>query len=191
MVQKQGFTLIETLVAITILTIAVAAPLTLAAQSLLAAFSARDQVTAFNLAQEALETVRAQRDHNILQTIQGVQGIDWLQDLPVQYTGDTPKPFIVDSLSITKNFEQCSGQDGDSCDYLHFNPTTGFYGYTASDPLSRFKRFVTITEVPNTGTQEVRVRAEVNWRAGSVGMQRSVVVEENLYEWISGLDNNE
>lgn len=183
---QSGFTLIETLVAITVLTIAVAAPLTLAAQSLLSAFSARDQVTAFHLAQEALETVRAQRDHNVLQVVQGDAGANWLYGFPVQSEGEEVKPFIVDSLSITHNFEQCPGDEGSSCNYLQFNPTTGFYGHENGN-VSKYKRFVTVTEVPGTNGEEVRVRAEVQWRAGTLSGTRSVVVENNLYKWVAGL----
>src|SRR3989338_949042 len=61
-----GFTLIETLVAISLLTIAIIAPMALTAQSLATAYYARDQITAFYMAQEAIEGVRALRDGQIL-----------------------------------------------------------------------------------------------------------------------------
>lgn len=194
--QERGFTLIETLVAITILTIAVAAPLTLAAQSLMSAYTARDQVTAFHLAQEAIETVRAQRDHNLLTIIKTGEDTDglWLQGLEVEERDDITneiaiqKPFMVDSISIDANFIPCSGTTGSSCENLSFNDAMGFYGHEEGS-LSRFKRFVRITEVANTNEEEVTVRAEVQWRAGALGTVRSVVVEENLFKWIAGVSN--
>lgn len=53
--KNKGFTIIETLVAITILMIAVAGPLTIAQKSLMASIYARDQIVASYLAQEVME----------------------------------------------------------------------------------------------------------------------------------------
>ncbi len=195
---NSGFTLIETLVAITILTIAVAAPLSLAAQSLLAAFNARDQVTAFHLAQEAIETVRAQRDRNLLEIIKTGNNVDWLSGLELETRDingeiDIMKPFMVDSISTNTNFEPCTGQEGSTCLLLNFNEDTGFYGHDFGGPNrgneSRFRRFVRITEVANTNGEEAIVRAEVQWRTGRFGGTRTVVVEENLFKWIAGVTN--
>lgn len=64
--QKTGFTLIETLVAISILLIALTGPLTIAAKGLNTAYYARDQITAFYLAQEGIEYLRNIRDGEAL-----------------------------------------------------------------------------------------------------------------------------
>lgn len=60
--KKKGFTLIETLVAISIMTIAIVGPMTTASRALLAAYTARDQLSASYLAQEGTEYVRLMRD---------------------------------------------------------------------------------------------------------------------------------
>lgn len=62
---KKAFTIIETLVAITILMIAIAGPLTTAFRALSAAYDAREQMVAINLATEVVETVRNIVDGNI------------------------------------------------------------------------------------------------------------------------------
>ena len=66
---SRGFTLIETMVAVTILTLAVAGPLMTASRAIVAAQSARDQLTASYLAQEGIEYVRAMRDNEYLAAI--------------------------------------------------------------------------------------------------------------------------
>lgn len=178
----RGFTLIETLVAITVLTVAVAAPLTLAAQSLMAAYTAREQVTAFHLAQEAIETVRAQRDHNLITIAKGTS-VDWLDGLRVYVeTDSTEKPFMVDSISDTTNFITCASP----CAPLLFNDAMGFYGHEIGT-TSRFTRFVRLTEVVGTNGEEVTVRSEVQWRSGTTGNVRSVIIEENIFNWIIGV----
>jgi prepilin-type N-terminal cleavage/methylation domain-containing protein len=62
----RGFTLIETLVAVTILTFAVVGPMVTASRAIVAVESARDHLTASYLAQEGVEYVRAARDDQFL-----------------------------------------------------------------------------------------------------------------------------
>src|SRR3989338_9606391 len=65
-----GFTLIETLVAVTILTFAVVGPMFTASRSIVAAQLANDQITASYLAQEGIEYVREVRDNAYLDAYQ-------------------------------------------------------------------------------------------------------------------------
>lgn len=62
---NKGFTLVETLIAITVLMIAIAGPLVVASKGLTAALISRDQMTASLLAQESMEMVKNTRDNNI------------------------------------------------------------------------------------------------------------------------------
>lgn len=61
-----GFTLIETMIAVSILSLSVAGPLYTASRAIVAAEISRDQLTASYLAQEAAEYVRALRDDQYL-----------------------------------------------------------------------------------------------------------------------------
>lgn len=63
---QAGFTMVETLVAISVLALAVAGPLMAASRALVVTEIARDQLTATYLAQEAIEYVRAMRDNEYL-----------------------------------------------------------------------------------------------------------------------------
>ena len=63
---KKGFTIIETLVAVTILMISIAGPLTIAQKSLMASIYARDQVTASFLAQDFIEKIKNERSNALM-----------------------------------------------------------------------------------------------------------------------------
>lgn len=63
---KKGFTLIETLVAITILIVGVLGPLTIAVRGISDGFFARNQIAANYLAQEAVEVIFNKRQTNCL-----------------------------------------------------------------------------------------------------------------------------
>ena len=60
--KKNGFTLVETMVAIAILSMAVAGTLYTADRTMVAAETANSQLTASYLAQEGIESARMERD---------------------------------------------------------------------------------------------------------------------------------
>lgn len=63
---KRGFTLIEMLVAVVLLTAAITGPMSIASKGLTASIVAKDQITAFFLAQDAVEYARFIRENNKL-----------------------------------------------------------------------------------------------------------------------------
>ena len=182
-----GFTLIETLVAVTLLAVAVVAPMTLTAKSLSTAYYARDQITASYLAQEAVEAVRAVRDGNVLRTALGIP-TDLLE-------GDASDPKT--QIPIGRNFRidtrdnsivLCTGGSGDECPFLQTDPTSSFYGYDDGWTNTKFRRTV-IAEFltnPEDGTEnrdEVRLSVTVSWKTGTYN-NREIAVFENLYRWV-------
>src|SRR3989344_8900563 len=74
---SSGFTMVETLVAVAVLMLAITAPLTMAEKSLATAEAARQDITAFYLAQEAFEFVKNVRDTNVISEVLG----GWLAGL--------------------------------------------------------------------------------------------------------------
>ena len=170
---RAGFTLIETLVAISILVIAIAAPMTLASQSLSTAYYARDQITAFHLAQEAIEAIRSVRDKNVLLTMSGTP-TDLLADIP----NTSGQPFTIDTRD--NSMSVCSG----TCEPIKNQSTTGIYGYgsDSSWSVTRFTRSVRVTQVGGTN-DEVKVAVEVSWRSGSF-QERHFTINNNLYQWV-------
>ena len=185
-----GFTLIETLVAISLLTIAIVAPMSLTAQSLASAYYARDQITAFYLAQEAIEAIRSVRDGNILKVSQG-DTVDLLDTIPA-VNGD---PFTVD----TRNNAMALCDSTNGCPPLQTDGT--FYGYFNNPPQNpppqgsgwsntNFTRTVTACFMQADGTcngtasDEVKIVVHVDWITGGF-KTRTFQISDNLYRWVN------
>lgn len=174
--ELRGFTLIETLVAITLLSVAIVAPMALTAKSLASAYYARDQITAFYLAQEAVESVRAIRDAQILQIAQSTGGsqVDLFGSIP---PGN--QPFTIDARQADP--EQAITLCNDTCGPLQTDGT--LYGYNANWADSNFTRTVRATLV-GSGQDELRLTVVVAWRTGAF-QERSFSISENLYRWVN------
>ncbi|PIS43441.1 hypothetical protein COT23_01280 [Candidatus Kaiserbacteria bacterium CG08_land_8_20_14_0_20_50_21] len=93
----KGFTLVETMVAITIITLAVAGPMFAASRAVVAAQGARYQLIASHLAQEGIEYVRLMRDNEYLATRPGGSHV----------SGDPWDNFLNGSSSYSGSIEQC------------------------------------------------------------------------------------
>ena len=74
--QTKGYTLVEVLVAISILLLAIVGPMTIAAKGLQSAYYARQQATALFLAQEAIEVVVASRNDALIEAIKAGTALD-------------------------------------------------------------------------------------------------------------------
>ena len=176
--KARGFTLVETLAAITLIMVAIVAPMALTVQSLSAAYYARDQITASNLAQEGIEAVRAVRDGNVLKSAEG--GTANLFD-GIPYDGSN---FKVDGTQTdpTQIITSCIDTGG-TCPALDIN--NGLYTY-AGNPTN-FTRTMTAAIVwsDSAGTaQEIRVVSTVSWQTAAYRTQ-SVTLTENLFNWVN------
>lgn len=182
---SRAFTLVETLVAITVLSLSIVAPMTLASQSLASALYARDQVTAFHLAQEAIEAVRSARDANILKNVYGPPPPpDLLEGIP------TNSPFVIDTRDNTMT--TCSGAcpplktDGT---FFAYGPvgTSDIYGTQVGWSDTRFTRTITarfLPDPPGDPTDEIRIAVTIQWKTGAFQV-RTFTISENLYRWLS------
>jgi len=169
MTMSRGFSLIETLVAISVLMLAVVGPLSIASRGLISAQYARDQITAFHLAREATELVRNKRDTNMLHPI--ATPADWLNGLDSCRGSNICK---VDPL--TGIFSVCTGS---SCSALLKSSTTGVYGYGFGWEETPFTRNITIRDVVHG--EEIVVEVEVLWQTGV--MTKSFVITEHFFNW--------
>lgn len=185
---ERGFSILEALVAITILVIATTGPMVFAQQSIRAARLAGDQVTAFYLAQDAVEFVKHVRDENSL----NLDRFDWLSGLEECFGANgcqisTPE---WSSGQTSEAVDACLGGD---CPLFEQRTADGkgkLYGIFdgTADGESRFSRRLTITAPegadPSLETEEVKVEVEVTWTSLGIANERRVVVSDYVYNWI-------
>ncbi len=168
-----GFSLIETLVAIAILSLAIAGPLSVISHGITSAIFAKDEITAMYLAQEGIEAVRNTRDGNVL------AGVAWLATLDACENVDCGARFEPSSEAL--GIKACTAMFSTGC-LLNYNSARGLYNHesTASDNApSRFTR--TIRIVPNVNGHEATVQVTVLWT--STVTTHSFTVVENLLNW--------
>ncbi|MCX6787230.1 MAG: prepilin-type N-terminal cleavage/methylation domain-containing protein, partial [Candidatus Kaiserbacteria bacterium] len=90
-IPNRGFTLIETMVAITILTLAVSGTFFTANSSMVASSIARDQLTASYFAQEGIELVRQARDNAYLAAPSSFSMSNFFSTFTLNVTTYTPE----------------------------------------------------------------------------------------------------
>lgn len=158
---KKGFTLVEALVAITIVLISVVGPLTIISKTLSFARYARDEITAFYLAQDAIEFIRNTRDKN------SIGGSAWLSGLSN----------CVGGMCTVDSAAGAIASCGASCPPLKLS-SSGVYGYV-SGSNTPFIREVLITET--SGNKEATIDVTVRW--SEILLTRQFSMREYIYNW--------
>lgn len=163
--KTKGFTLLEGIVAIFLITLGIGGAYTLISQIISSVAISSQKLIAAYLAQEGIEVVRNIRDTNLL------EGDTWDEGL---------------------NTAEC--QSGCEADYTFANQTdpflpafgagrflniggNGFYSYSAGTSTI-FKRKITITK-PQDDILEIRV--QISWQER--GRSHQLTAQENLYNW--------
>ncbi|MBM2817476.1 MAG: seg [Parcubacteria group bacterium] len=165
-----GFTLIETLVAISILMVAVASPLTIAQKGLASAIYAKDQIIASYLAQDAIETIINVSGNNVAFQCNWLNGTG-----PLCTSGVDIKTPCASSCSVdtsTSNIILCSG----SACTLKYDGSSHIYSYGSGDPS--FTRSVKILENP---TNEALITVTISWK--DKGTDKSLKFYTRIYNW--------
>ncbi len=174
-----GFTMVETLVAIFILLISITGPLSFAQSGLRASFTARDQIVAFYLAQDAIEMIKNTRDSKALAGESG----DWLDTLgscaPVN--GSVTKCNIGYSTRGRAALA-CDGTLNTLCPKMVYDQSTReFRLHNRPGVESKYSRTIYLSElVPN---REAQIIVVVEWE-GPALEKRRVIVQENIYNWV-------
>jgi len=167
---KQGFTLIEVLVAALIITLGAGGAFVLIQRTISLTSNAASQFEASYLAQEGMEIVRNIRDTNLLKVHKGAGG-DWTDGLTGCEEG-CEADYAQNSLAISQDR------------FLKFN--AGLYSYTAGTD-SLFKRTITTlpgsVDPPCVGDSDLLcVSVEVTWQER--GRSHTVQAATELYNWL-------
>ncbi|MES2416461.1 MAG: prepilin-type N-terminal cleavage/methylation domain-containing protein [Patescibacteria group bacterium] len=175
---NNGFTLVETLVALSIFTASVLAMLIILSQGLTQTSFAKNKLVATYLAQEGIEYFRNTRDNHMLY---GTNGWDTFQKVLDQKCSQAEGCGFIDlSFPFDVNNDVFSCIDKNNCELgllegkyssLNFNPQTGNID-------SGFRRVInTISYNKDT----IHILSTVYWYQSSV--EHSVSFSEDLFNW--------
>lgn len=153
---REGFTLLETLVAIFVITVAIAGIFGLVSRLTATVSQSSSRLTAAYLAQEGIEIVRNIRDSNWL------GGVAWDNNIPSsgEYGADYTTQSFPDPACGNEN--------------LKFDGS--FYSCT-SDSHTKFKRKINFSK----SGDKIEVQVIVEWESG--GATHQLIAKENLYKW--------
>lgn len=179
---RAGFTLVETLLAVALLSMFVVVPLGVASRGVTVSTLGKDRVIAISLARDAIEYVRSIRDYN--RTLNNDDNpnnnvTSWLDGLTL-YCIDA-LGCLVDSTAMSNNITDRTSASGG---LLNFDSSSKLYGYTNTGGWSnsKFTRFVVIQERAIVGGgSEALVTATVTWPTNFV--TKSVVITNQLMSW--------
>jgi prepilin-type N-terminal cleavage/methylation domain-containing protein len=161
---QRGFTFLEVVAAMSVITLALLGLASLAVQTIQARSVKEHVLVASMLAQEGIELVRGVRDENM-----------FLRNRPFdEDIADTDNSFIIDHRGRT-NIDDTPNSDDDAAARLFLN--AGFYSHDPSGVPSPYSRLIRI--VP--GVEYFAVSSTVTWQDRST--TRNYVAETKLYKW--------
>ena len=179
---KIGFTLIETLVAISILTAAIAGPLVMSIKNIGTASTSQDQLVAFYLGQEVIEYVRNVRDSNLIGKNLDDTNFDWLMGLGYCKTNGC----YIDVDVSDEDIPVTDCGSGGCVNELKFDGRN--YGYSG-DEKSSFTRQVQIKEIDSTddgvdNPDEAQIDVTMTWtsRYGKDKL-KTMKLQDHIFNW--------
>ncbi len=193
----KGYSLVEVLVAITILMLAIAGPLTIAAKGIQSTRHAKDQTTAFLLAQEGIEYFAAIRNEEIIKGVHAgsLSTIwDWTNNAAISscfVSNTNTEPgcnvdFRDNNLLNSSSVVSCSNLSDCLVDYDETKSRSPYRlnnGTTANDTI--FTRSIKLQRV---NTNELKVVSKVTWESGLFGGQtQDVTLTSSLFKLYADL----
>ncbi len=184
---QSGFSLVETLVAISILLIVMIGPMTISSSAARSTSFSSEQVTAFFLAQEGAELAQKARDDLQLIYFSGTQNSPWATF--TNTNGTYQHCYGVNGCGITIGNNQAGslslvncGSSQTSCLLYLDTETAGLRSHfthtVGTNDVTSFTRKIFFQ---NVNANEVKVISRVTWRTGSILREQEVEVETRLF----------
>jgi len=158
----KGFTILEVMLSIFILTAAVAGSFSLIQQTLHASSLNQSKLIAYYLGQEGIEIVKNIRDNNWLEQYRTDPALPWDDGLD---EGEYIAAFDDQALRIFEDIPLYLNDDG-------------FYGYAGTNSTT-FKRKITINKIDSSA---LSATVEISWEQGKKTYTVDPVVDY-LYNW--------
>ena len=171
---NRGFTLVETLVAISILSISILATFTVIQSSLQSSILTKDEIKAFYLIQEGMEFIKNVRDENTLKTLSGTP-TNWLFG-PASSAVEPCYFGNVCSVDSPAKVVSYCGTNFDTCPFLKEDPVTGLFGYV-SGATTNFRREIKLTSI--VPDEQILVTVRVSWVIK--GQTKSFQIDQLLF----------
>lgn len=173
---NKGFTLIETLVSLAIITTAVVAMIWVAGNSVSDALYSKNKIIANYLAQEGIEVVRNIRDGEVN------GGAGWDGFLDTTSACNPPYGCTIDATPIVPSIliQECVPAVGELCNNPIFLSPASYYTHQAIGNETGFRRRIVISEINDS---EATVTVTVSWQ--QAGKEKKIVVGNYLSAWFS------
>lgn len=186
--QQSGFSLVETLVAITILLIVIIGPMSISSSAAKSTSFASEQVTAFFLAQEGAELIEKARNDLLLEHFSGSNPDPWADFTRTVNPGLYRQCYTANGCNFSINADgtgtltapaSCSGQDGCkvNLDAENSSLRSRFTPGTTGTP-TLYSRNIRLQIV---SANEVSVTSVVTWRSGFSRDDQQVTVQTSLF----------
>jgi prepilin-type N-terminal cleavage/methylation domain-containing protein len=182
---QSGFSLVETLVAITILLVVVVGPMTISTSTARSTSFSSEQVVAFFLAQEGAEIAQMVRDGLVLDAFSS-SGNAW--DSFTDETGSgllnecyTPSGCSLElNTDTTGSLNSVSLCSGNNC-RLYEDTSSARSKYTHSSVAGDTTPYTRSIRMNNINADEVEVVSTVSWQTGNQRDVQQVSVETHLF----------
>ena len=168
--KQKAFTLVEVLIAVSILTIGILSGFILITKVLYNTAVIQDRLTASFLTQEGIELVRQVRDSNFLQIMNG-ESVEWKDGL-------ADGSYTIESKAGSEQPITLTSVDTGEGSNFRYNDDTKIYNYTTGEPTT-FNREIKITTIND---DEIRVESIMEWTTKRIDF--TLTVEDHLFNWL-------
>jgi len=186
---QSGFSLVETLVAVTILLIVIVGPMKISSQAAKSSSFSSEQVTAFFLAQEGIELMEKARDDLLLpKFVAGNTSTPW-----GNFTDDTTSgqyQFCYKATGCGMEIKQHAKGELETAKDCSVSATECLLYFDSSGKRASFTHksggnvatiYTRVIKMEKVNADEVKVTSTVTWRNGALKNGQTVSVETRLF----------